>query len=281
MTGDRRIEMKILKKIGSFFAAMVPFFVFSAVQITAILLGGIVAFASEMMSSSSIPDTISTESVFAVGIVTNLICFFAAFAEMKIHRFSFRDISPVRQNGRVYITSVFFAVGAFFVFKLAESLVMKIAGVPVAAIPQEMTSSMIVLTYIAYLTDPFLEEFVFRGLMVKTFEKRFPAWVGAAAVTITFTLLYVNNSVCYFLLFGAALMFIRYKFGDLKLCVLVHLIVSVISATISLVKAEYYESIINIGGAVGVVIAAAAIFFMLKFSSGQEPASHKAIADNS
>ncbi len=273
--------MKVLKKIGSFFAAMVPFFVFSAVQITAILLGGIVAFASEMMSSSSIPDTISTESVFAVGIVTNLICFFAAFAEMKIHRFSFRDISPVRQNGRVYITSVFFAVGAFFVFKLAESLVMKIAGVPVAAIPQEMTSSMIVLTYIAYLTDPFLEEFVFRGLMVKTFEKRFPAWVGAAAVTITFTLLYVNNSVCYFLLFGAALMFIRYKFGDLKLCVLVHLIVSVISATISLVKAEYYESIINIGGAVGAVIAAASMFLMLKFASGQEPVSDKAIANNS
>ena len=267
MTGDRRIEMKILKKIGSFFAAMVPFFVFSAVQITAILLGGIVAFASEMMSSSSIPDTISTESVFAVGIVTNLICFFAAFAEMKIHRFSFRDISPVRQNGRVYITSVFFAVGAFFVFKLAESLVMKIAGVPVAAIPQEMTSSMIVLTYIAYLTDPFLEEFVFRGLMVKTFEKRFPAWVSAVVPTITFTLMYVNNSVCYFLLFGAALMFIRYKFGDLKLCVLVHLIVSVMSVTISLVKAEYYESIINIGGAVGVVIAAAAMFFMLKLSS--------------
>ncbi len=273
MTGDRRIEMKVLKKIGSFFAAMVPFFVFYTAQIIVVLLGIFIAFAAEMMSTSSIPDTISTESVFAVGIVTNLICFFAAFAEMKIHRFSFIDISPVRQNGRVYITSVFFAVGAFFVFKLAESLVMKIAGVPVAAIPQEMTSSMIVLTYIAYLTDPFLEEFVFRGLMVRTFEKRFPAWVGAAAVTITFTLLYVNNSVCYFLLFGAALMFIRYKFGDLKLCVLVHLIVSVISVTISLVKAEYYESIINIGGAVGVVIAAAAMFFMLKFASRSDSAS--------
>lgn len=35
------------------------------------------------------------------------------------------------------------------------------------------------------------------------------------------------------------------------------------------------------GGAVGAVIAAASMFLMLKSASGQEPVSHKAIADNS
>lgn len=268
--------MKVLKIIGNFFAAMVPFIVYYAVQAIVIFLGLFIAYAAEMMSSSAFPETFSDKSVFVIGIVGNLICIFAAIAEMKIHRFSFRDISPVRQNGRVYITAVLFTIGAVFAFILVDSLVMKIPGMPKAAAAQEMTNSMIVLTLIVYLSDSFVEELVFRGLMVRAFEKRFPAWVGAAAVTITYTLMYSNYSICFVLLFGVVLMFIRYKFGDLKLCILVHLIVTVMSVTISLVKAEYYEPVINIGGAVGVVIAAAAMFFMLKFASRSDPASDNA-----
>ena len=268
--------MKVLKIIGNFFSAMVPFIVYYAVQIIVFFLGIFMAYAAEMMSSSSFPETVSDKSVFVIGITANLICIFAAIAEMKIHRSSFKDVSPVSQNGRVYITAVFFAIGAFFVFMLADLLVMKIAGVPGTDTAQEMTNSMIVLTFIAYLTDSFAEELVFRGLTVRAFEKRFPAWVGAAAVTITYTLMYSNYSICFVLPFSVVLMFIRYKFGDLKLCILVHLIVTVMSVTISLVKAEYYERVINIGGAVGVVIAAAAMFFMLKFASRSDPASDNA-----
>lgn len=268
--------MKVLKIIGNFFAAMVPLIVFFAVQIIVLFLGLLIAYAVEMMSSSAFPETFSDKSVFVIGIAANLICFFAAIAEMKIHRFSFRDISPVRQNGRVYIMAVLFAIGAFFAFILADSLVMKIPGMPKAAAAQEMTDSMIVLTFIAYLTDPFVEELIFRGLMVRTFEKRFPAWVGAAAVTVVYILMYSTYSICFVLLFSVMLMFIRYKFGDLKLCFLFHLIVTVMSVAISLVKAEYYEQVINIGGAVGVVIAAAAMFFMLKFASRSDSDSGNA-----
>ena len=56
---------------------------------------------------------------------------------------------------------------------------------------------------------------------------------------------------------------------------------SVLSVAVTLIKTEYYETMIYAGGAVGAVIAAASMFLILKSASGQEPVSYKAIADNS
>lgn len=62
-------------------------------------------------------------------------------------------------------------------------------------------------------------------------------------------------------------MFIQYKFGDLKLCILVDLIMTAMFVALNLVKEEYYERIINIGSAAGVFAAAAAMFFMIRSAS--------------
>lgn len=60
--------MKVLKIIGNFFAAMVPFIVFFAMQIIVGFLGIFIAYAAEMMSSLAFPETISDKSVFVIGI---------------------------------------------------------------------------------------------------------------------------------------------------------------------------------------------------------------------
>lgn len=257
--------MKALKKIGSFFAAIVPLAVFIVSQFVVVVLGGFVVAAVEMMESSAFIETISYESVLVIAIAANLICIFVAFMEMKIHRFGFKDISPVKQNKKVYLFAALFAIGAFFTFEFLTSIFIQITGTTDASIIHEITDEMIVLTVISYATGSFVEELVFRGLAAKTFEKRFPVWVGAIVTTIAFSLMYYEFTVCFAFLMGASLIFIRYKFGDLKLCFMVNLIMTLMLIAASLLKSEhYYGQMMTIGSVVGTIIAAGAMFLMLK-----------------
>lgn len=59
--------MKVLKNIGSFFAAMVPFIVFCSADHCQ-FLGIFIALAVEMMSSSAFTETISDKSSLVIGI---------------------------------------------------------------------------------------------------------------------------------------------------------------------------------------------------------------------
>ncbi len=267
--------MKVLRKIGDFFAAMVPFIVFWAVQLVVIILGVLVAIAEEMMVISALPESISDESADIIILLSYVVCLIVAIGEMKIHRFSFKDISPVKQNGKVYIMAVIFGLGAFFVFKFLNSLSLQIAGITETRSGQEMVGVYLIITLLTNLIEPFMEELVFRGLMVKTFEKRFPVWFSAAAITLSFLLLHSENFKCFLLLFGAALIFVRYKFGDLRLCILIHLAVNLASSVMLFVSDEYYSTAINIGAAVGIVFAAARMFFMLRFASKPAEALEK------
>ena len=56
----------------------------------------------------------------------------------------------------------------------------------------------------------------------------------------------------------------------MKLCVLVDLIMTAMFVAVSLINSEHYEQVISIGAAVDVVVAAAAMFFMIKFASKTE-----------
>lgn len=266
--------MNFFKKIGSFFAAAVPFIVYITVQLVTVTLGVILVVAGEMMSSSELSGTISHKSNMAITVAVNLICLIAALWEMKIHRFGFKDISPVVQNKKVYIFAAFFAFGASLVFKFVSSLFMREG---VTGLEGEITSGTEFLTFIAYLTAPFMDELFFRGMLVKTFEKRFPVWFGAAAVTV-FSVFSVLLETDYYKCFGIMLVltviFIRYKFGDLRLCLLVHIILTAMFVTISLIKTASYGEFINIGIVVGAVIAATAMFFMLKYASKTERSSN-------
>lgn len=257
--------MKALKKIGSFFAAIVPLVVFIVSQSIVVLLGVLAAAAIEMMENPVMPETISQESIVVINILIHLVCIFAALMEMKAHRFGFKDISPVKQNIKVYLFAMLFAIGAFFTFQFITSIFIQITGAADFSDYNKITGDMIVFVIISYMMGSFSQELVFRGLMVKTFEKRFPVWVGAIVTTIAFSLMYYEFTVCFAFLMGASLIFIRYKFGDLKLCFMVNLIMTLMLIAASLLKSEhYYGQMMTIGSVVGTIIAAGAMFLMLK-----------------
>lgn len=258
--------MKVLQKTGSFFKAIVPFLVFAAIQLVVGVLGVLLAFALEMISTSGIPQDIPDKSDLVVSLTANAICLLAAFVEMKIYRFSFKDISPVRQNGRVYLLAVIFAVGAFFGIKLLNSLVMKITGVAEKGFSYEITSETIVLIFILFLTEPFVEELVFRGLMVKTFEKSFPVGLAVTVIIAANASNQLGRFVFYSILLYGMLLFIRYTFGDLKLCIVVYTIINLLYVAVNLVNVEYMSA----AGIVGIAASAAAMFFMIKLASKPE-----------
>lgn len=224
----------------------------------------------EMLSDPDMSGTIFHTTNMAVTIIVNLICVFGAFLEMKIHKFCFKDISPVNQNGKVFIFAAVFAVGYAFAFQFITSLFWSSSALRLA---NEVTSGSEVLTFFAYLSASFVLEVFFMGIMVKTFEKRFSIWFGVVSVTVfsVLTMLIEDDDYKYFgILLLAAVIFLRYKFGDLKLCVLVHAIATVLFVAVSLLRLD--GSIMIITGIIGALIAAAAMFFMLKFSSDTQPA---------
>lgn len=260
--------MKVLKKIGSFFAAMVPVFVLFSVQSIVVILGASLAYAVEMKNTMAFPEVISDNSAQLVSIIANLICVPVALVEMRIHRFEFKDISPVKQNKRVYLFSVLFALGAFFVFWFVSSTFMRITGVENMFAAHRITDESMVLMFLAFMIEPIVEELFFRGMLYKNYEKSFSIRFGAAVTTLMYALYYIDLS--YAFLTGAALMFIRYKFGDLKLCFFVNMIMTAMYVAVSLMNSEHYEQVIAIGAAVGVVAAAAGMLFMIRSASKAE-----------
>ena len=203
-----------------------------------------------------------------VDVVINISCFIAAILKMKQYDYKFSDISPVKQNWKVYLTALLFISGAVFVLIFINSLFLKITGIPLSNPPGEISGSEFANLLIKQLTLPFAEELIFRGLTVKTFEKNgFPILFSACVITISFALFRSNDHILYALLFGAIIIFIRYRFGDIKLCILLHFTSNLIRYLMLLANAELYNTILKVGSAVGVVVAAASMFFMIKFTS--------------
>ncbi|MGN0586336.1 MAG: CPBP family intramembrane glutamic endopeptidase [Oscillospiraceae bacterium] len=112
-----------------------------------------------------------------------------------------------------------------------------------------------------------MEEIIFRGLAVKTFENKFSVLFTAAAITICFAAKRLSMDIMCSVLLGVVLIFIRYKFGDLKLCMLTHLIINTLSFFKYHVCTAYYDTVKNIGGAIGIAAAAVSLFCMIKFAS--------------
>lgn len=262
--------MKVLKKIGDFFAAMVPLFVMLGIQIIVGLLGIFAAAAVEMMKTGQLRETISKGSTVIIMVISYFICMAAAIFEFKVHRFHLNDISPVKQNVKVYIPAVFLSAGAFFVFRFISPVFYKVTGLTYTAISLSFADSTAVLIIIMVLEQAVLEEFVFRGMLLKTFEMRFPVWVGIIVSLFGFWLNHIDNDMFFALLYSALLVFIRYRFGDIKLCMLVNFVICILDIAIPISDGGIYETIINIGSAAGIVIAAAAMFLMMKFASKTE-----------
>lgn len=267
--------MKVFKKIGDFLTAMVPFFVYIGVQLIVVVLGGIAALVVEMISFSQIPESVTDLSFRLVSLSTYVIILPVLLFEMKLQRLDLKAISPQKQNGRVYIMTFFFAVGAFFAFSLLNSLLLRITGVTADEASEQMSYSLFVIRLLIVLTSGLGEELLYRGIMVKTFERYFSPVFSAVVITLPFTLLHSENRILYLLLLGVSLMFIRYKFGDLRLCLMVNLTAGILVFMTELIDSSLYGTVMTVGGVIGIFISAAAMFFMLKFASAATPASEK------
>ncbi|MGN0641878.1 MAG: lysostaphin resistance A-like protein [Huintestinicola sp.] len=260
--------MKIIKKIGSFFSALSPVFTYIIVIIALSLLSIIISAVSKF-STDSFTNIFTLDSLFILvsNIITNAACAAAALVEMKIQRYTFRDLSPVKQNWKMYLLTVAFAPGIYFVMRFINFLFLQITGIPTTYGTEQMTAMDLADSFTFTLTYPFAEELIFRGLTYKNFEGKFPAFFSAAVITISFMLFRSNVNMLYGLLLGAVLYFFRYKFGDLKLCILLHFTMNLTYCLTLLVNISVFYTMIKAGCAVGIVIAAATMFFMLKFAS--------------
>lgn len=258
--------MKVLSKIGNFFVAMVPFWIYLGVQILTGFIVGIY-LSIKALSTGEMPDATGAESLMLISVVSQVAAFIGGIITMLASKTKMRDMSPVQQDKKVYGITIIFTIGAFFVLQLINSLTLMILGVTEADPTQELLSQSTAFLFFTALFAPFVEELIFRGLLVTFFKKRgFSNWFTIAAVTITFALIHSQNMMMYALVFGLVLMGIRFVTGDWKLCVVFHFVGNLMSCLLTTFAPsdEFAQKIVIIGSIVGGIIAVIAAIFGTK-----------------
>lgn len=249
--------MKVLRKIGNFFVAMIPFWVYYAVQIFATIVIGIV-LAAKSDAAGEVFDITSANSLMIISVVGQIAAFIGGILTMLISKTKMKDMSPVQQNGKVYGLTFLFTIGSFFVLQLINSLSLILRGITESDSTQELLTQSVPFMFFTALFAPFVEELIFRGLLVTFFKKRgFSDWFTIIAITLTFALIHSQNMMIYAFVFGLALMGIRFVTGDWKLCVVFHFVGNLMSCLLSafLPTEEIMQTVIMIGSAVGIVVA--------------------------
>lgn len=265
-----------MKKIGHFFIAAIPFWIYLGVQFAVSIAGSIIASVVAIVSGSFDPQDpttiISGEALCWISIAATVLAFVVAVIEMKISKVKLDDFRPVKQNGKVYGLMVLFTAGAFFVLQVANALFLNLIGVTEADSTQEMLSESTFFLVAIALSAPFLEELVFRGLMVKGFEKYFPKWFTVVGVTFLFFIVHSANMKCYALLFGLVLMLILYKTGDWLLCLMFHFIGNGMSCLVTFLPEENADKIMYVGAGIGLVVAVVSFMLIMKVKNQPAPA---------
>ncbi len=249
--------MKVLRKIGSFFVAMAPFWVYIAVQLFAGFGYGIV-MSLKAAVSGEVPDIMSADSQMAMSVIGQVAAFIGGILTMLISRTKMSDMSPVRQSGKVYGLTVLFTIGSFFVLQLINSLSLSLMGVTETDSTQDLLAQSVPFMFFTALFAPFVEELIFRGLLVTFFKKRgFSNWFTIAAITLVFGLIHSQNMMIYALCFGLVLMGIRFVTGDWKLCVVFHFIGNLMSCLFNILvtNEETGMTVLIVGSIVGGIIA--------------------------
>lgn len=257
--------MKVLNKIGNFFVAMVPFWIYFAAQFAVSFIMGMVFAISAVASGSEM--TMGVKELMIMTAVAQVMSFVAAVITMLASKTKMRDMSPVQQDKKVYGITIIFTMGAFFVLQLINSLMLSVFGVTEMDSTQAMLSQSVPFLFFTALFAPFVEELVFRGLLVTFFKKRgFSDWFTIAAITIAFALIHSQNMMVYALVFGLVLMGIRYVTGDWKLCVVFHFVGNLMSCLLSVLapSEEAASTVVIIGSIVGGIIAIIAAIFGVK-----------------
>lgn len=250
--------MKVLSKIGNFFIAMIPYWVYFGAQILAGMVIGIVFSVKAIVSGEGVPDMTGTDSLMMISIVSQIAAFVGGIITMLISKTKMKTMSPVQQDKKVYGLTIIFTMGAFFVLQLINSLMLMVFGVTEMDSTQELLSQSVPFMFFTALFAPFVEELIFRGLLVTFFKKRgFSDWFTITAITISFAIIHSPNMMVYALVFGLVLMGIRYTTGDWKLCVVFHFIGNLMSCLLSVLSgsAENGQTVIVIGSIVGGIVA--------------------------
>lgn len=249
--------MKVLRKIGNFFVAMVPFWVYYAVQIFASIVIGIV-LAVKSAAAGEVPNLMSADSLMVISVVGQISAFIGGILTMLISKTKMSDMSPVRQSGKVYGLTVLFTIGSFFVLQLINSISLSLMGITETDSTQDLLAQSVPFMFFTALFAPFVEELIFRGLLVTFFKKRgFSNWFTIAAITLTFGLIHSQNMMIYALVFGLVLMGIRFVTGDWKLCVVFHFIGNLMSCLYSVIvpDEETGMKVFIIGSIIGGIVA--------------------------
>lgn len=249
--------MKVLRKIGNFFVAMVPFWVYYAVQIFASIVIGIV-LAVKSAAAGEVPNLMSADSLMVISVVGQISAFIGGILTMLISKTKMSDMSPVKQNGKVYGLTVLFTIGSFFVLQLINSISLSLMGITETDSTQDLLAQSVPFMFFTALFAPFVEELIFRGLLVTFFKKRgFSNWFTIAAITLTFGLIHSQNMMIYALVFGLVLMGIRFVTGDWKLCVVFHFIGNLMSCLYSVIvpDEETGMKVFIIGSIIGGIVA--------------------------
>ena len=110
-----------MKKVGKFFVAMIPYWLFLGVQLGVSFIGGIVGgimagFNAATNGAELDPaNIISPQLTLMISVAAQIAAFIAGLIIMKASKIKMSEMSPVKQGGKVYGISVIFTIGAFFV----------------------------------------------------------------------------------------------------------------------------------------------------------------------
>lgn len=273
-----------MKKVGKFFVAMIPYWLFLGVQLGVSLVGGIVGGVIAGINAAATgaeidpANILSPQLTLMISVAAQIAAFIAGLIIMKASKIKMSEMSPVKQSGKVYGISVVFTVGAFFVLQLINMLMLNLFGVTEADSTQELLASSTVLMFVTALFAPFVEELIFRGLLVTTFKRQgFSNWFTIVAVTLSFGLIHSQNMIVYALVFGLVLMGIRFITGDWKICVVFHFVGNLMSCLFNvIVPEEAGGTVMTVGAAVGLVVA---IIFAVLGTKASKQAKEEQISD--
>jgi membrane protease YdiL (CAAX protease family) len=144
--------------------------------------------------------------------------------------------------------SVIFGVVLFVVATAVTKLLGSDKATPLEQIINSSTAARYALAFLAVFTAPFVEEFIFRGVLYAALQRLVGAVWAGLFVLVLFTLIHVPQYrtnygvIAAVLLLSTSLTVVRAVTGRLLPCIVIHLVFNGISAIILLVEPHFSNS---------------------------------------
>lgn len=262
--------MKAWNKIRSFFSASAPFFTYLLIRLCIAILALILTLIIKMSNGSFDNDyTISDEMIFAGQVIMDIIGFFVFLSQMKFNSYKFSDISPVKQNGKVWAAGIFFGIGLCYVLRFINDLYCGLTGFSSDNDLSELSAIAIILCFILDLSTSFTQELISRGLMLQKFKKHFSLIFSVIIISIEFISFHDISTWAFVMLYNIILFLIMFRFGDIRLCIVIRFTMNLTNSLTTLLANEK-EMLLNIGFIAGLIMAAASMFIMIKCADAPE-----------